>query len=101
MSAIQEYLAQLQDFIAINAITNLRKVLIFDTETPLGVRLPQAKAFLSQEMLVSALRETRNKHRDRKERLKAFLALHKCMGALYLLFAVKEFKLTRTNNHNR
>lgn len=90
------YLAQLQDFIAVNTISNLRKVLLFDTETPLSMRLSQAKAFVSQEIIVAALRETGNTCRDRKERLKVFLALHKCMGALYLLFVVKEFKLKHT-----
>ena len=87
------YLEQLQDFIAVNTISNLRNVLLFDTETPLGIRFSQAKNFVSQTMIAVALRKAMKKHSDRKERLKVFLALHKCVGLLYLLFAVKEFKI--------
>lgn len=90
------YLDQLQDFIAVNAITNLRNVLLFDTETPLGKRLHEAREFVSQAMIVDALRATVKKHSNRKESLKVFLALHKCMRLLYLLFAVKEIKLNLT-----
>ena len=87
------YLAQLQDFIAVNTITNLRNVLLFDKGTSLGMRLSQAKGFLSQKIIADALKDTMKKHRDRKEQFKAFLALHKCTGLLYLLFSVKEFLL--------
>lgn len=90
------YLDQLQDFIAVNAMTNLRNVLLFDTETPLGKRLHEAREFVSQAMIVDALRATVKKHSNRKESLKVFLALHKCMSLLYLLFAVKELKLNLT-----
>lgn len=90
------YLAQLQDFIAVNTITNLRNVLLFDRETALGMRLSQSKEFVSQTIIVNALKETIKKRSDRKEQLKVFLALHKCMRLLYLLFTVKEFKLNLT-----
>ena len=88
-----QYLEQLNDYIAVNTITNLRNVLLFDTETPLGMRFSQAKDFVSQTLIAVALRKAMKKHCDRKERLKMFLALHKCVGLLYLLFAVKEFKI--------
>ena len=90
------YLVQLQNFIAVNAISNLRKVLLFDRENSLGMRLSQAKEFVSQTIVVDALKEIKKKHSDRKEQLKVFLALHKCIGLLYLLFAAKEFKLNLT-----
>ena len=90
------YLPQLQDFIAVNTISNLRKVLLFNAETPLPTRLSQGKAFVSAQIVVDALRETRSKHHSRKDRLKAFLALHKWIGPLYLLFLLKEYKLRPT-----
>ena len=87
------YLDQLQDFIAVNTITNLRNVLLYNRETPLGMRLSQAKEFVSQTVIITALHNAIKKHSDRKERLKVLLAMHKRMGLLYLLFSVKEFKL--------
>jgi hypothetical protein len=91
-----DYLDQLNDFIAVNTITNLRNVLLFDRETPLGIRFSQAKEFVSQRMIVTALQKTIKKIDDRKERLKVFLVLHKCIGSLYILFAVREFIINIT-----
>ena len=87
------YLDQLQDFIAVNTITNLRNVLLYDRETPLAMRLTQAKEFVSHTIIFSALHNAHKKHTDCKEQLKVFLAAHRYMGLLYLLFAVSEFKL--------
>jgi glycosyltransferase involved in cell wall biosynthesis len=84
---------QINHFIAINSINNVRRVLLFDQKTPLYKRLSQARDFVSQPIIADALRETIKKLSDRKERLKMFLALHKCVGLLYFLFAAKQFRL--------
>ena len=82
------YLYQLHDYVAISAMSNLRKVLIYDASTPLHKRLIQARDFVSQIIIADAFRETIKKISNRKERLKMFLALHKCVALLYLLFAI-------------
>lgn len=83
---------QINHFIAINAMENIRKVLLFDKETTIYMRLSQARNFLSQPVIAEALRETIQKIGNRKEWLKIFLALHKWVALLYLLFAIKQFK---------
>lgn len=90
------YLDQLQDFIAVNTITNLRNVLLFDKGTSLGKRLSQAREFVSQPIVADALKKTMKKLSSRREQLKLFLALHKCVAFLYFLFAMKQFKLEHT-----
>ena len=87
------YREQLNDYIAVNTITNLRNVLLFDKETSLHLRLSQAKEFVSQTIIVDALKQAIKKHSDRKEQLKVFLALHKRIELLYILFVVREFML--------
>jgi hypothetical protein len=87
------FAGQMQDFIAVNAITNLRNVLLFDKETPLRKRFSQAKEFVTQHMIVSALQQTVEKIEDPKERFKMKLALDKRIALLYLIFEAKEFIL--------
>ena len=89
------YLEQLQEFIAVNAISNLRNVLLFDQETPLLNRVAQAKNFLRKKIVVRAFQSTIKKCCDRKERFKICLALHKCVMMLYWLFTMKQMKLER------
>lgn len=84
---------QINHFIAVNAIDNIRKVLLFDKKTPLHMRILQTRDFLSQSIIADAIRETINKVSDDKTKLKMFLAMHKCVDILYLLFAMKQFKL--------
>ena len=84
------YLEQMYDFVAVNTITNLRNVLLFDKETPLFTRFSQARKFVSHPMIRTSLRKAIHKHKNRKEKLKTYLALHKCACLLYFLFAIKE-----------
>lgn len=84
------FAGQMQDFIAVSTMTNLRKVLLFDKETPLRKRFSQAKEFVAQPMIASALQQTVEKMEDPKERFKMKLALRKRIKLLYLLFGVKE-----------
>ena len=87
------YWQQLHDYVAISTMSNLRKILLYDTSVSLCKRLIQARDFVSQPIIADSLRETIKKLSDRKERLKMFLALHKCVGLLYFLFAAKQFRL--------
>lgn len=89
------YLEQLHDFIAVNTITNLRNVLLYDTETPFSARVAQTREFVSQEMIAAALEKSLKKCSDPKERVKVVLARKKWIRLLYLLFSVSEFVLNQ------
>ena len=81
---------QMQGFIAVSAMSNMRKVLLFDKKTPLHKRFSQAKEFVAQPGVASALQETVERIKDPKVRFKMKLAFEKRIKLLYLLFGVKE-----------
>ena len=87
------FLDQLYDFIAVDAMNNLRNVLLLDKAMPLPKRVALAKEFVSREMVAAALREAETKCSSSKERLKIRLALCQRIWLLYGLFAGKQMKL--------
>ena len=96
----REILGEVRSYYVLRITSGDLQVLVpVDTAEKVGMRLVsdaerlrQAREFVSQEMVVDALQATVKKHRDRKARLKALLALRKRVGLLYLLFALKELK---------
>ena len=84
------FYGQLYDFVAVDSVNNLCKVLLFDTATPLTKRFAQAKEFASREIVATALREAEKKCSNPKDRLKMRLALHRRVWLLYALLAGKQ-----------
>ena len=81
---------QLSAYISINAVNVVRKVLLFDEETPLRLRLKQARDFVSDDLVHSALCDNVKNQHSRKDRWKTLLAKRRCVVSLYLFFAARE-----------
>ena len=84
---------QLSVYISVNAVDVIRRVLLFDTETTLQIRLKQARAFLSDKQVHTSLSDNVKTLQGRKEQWKTLLAKKRCVLCLYLFFAVREHML--------
>jgi hypothetical protein len=71
----------------------LRRVLLFDKETPLRIRLKQARDFVSNELVHTALCDNAKNLQGCRDQWKTLLAKTRCVTFLYLLFAVREHML--------
>ena len=81
---------QLSAYISVNAVDVMRRVLLFDKESILQIRLKQARDFLSDELVHTSLTENVTVLQGRKEKWKTQLAKKRCVVCLYLFFAVRE-----------
>lgn len=81
---------QLSAYISVNAVNVIRRVLLFDKESILQIRLKQARDFLSDELVHTSLTENVTVLQGRKEKWKTQLAKKRCVVCLYLFFAVRE-----------
>ena len=81
---------QLSAYIAVNAVNVVRKVLLFDKETPLWRRLKQARDFVSNALVHSALCDNIKNQHSRKDQWKTLLAKRRWVTLLYLFFATRE-----------
>ena len=84
---------QLSAYICVNAVEILRRVLLFDKETPLHIRLKQARDFVSDELVHSAFCNHTKCPQDRRNQWKTLLAKKRRVIFLYLVFAVREHML--------
>ena len=84
---------QLSVYIAVNAVDIVRRVLLFDQETALQVRLKQTRDFVSNALVHAALCDNAKNLQGSRDRWKTLLAKKRCVTILYLLFAVREHML--------
>lgn len=84
---------QLSAYISVNAVHVLRRVLLFDKENTLFERLKQARAFVSNELTHAAFCDNEKNMPGGREQWKIWLAKNRCVAALYLFFAVREWML--------
>lgn len=81
---------QLSAYISVNAVDVIRRVLLYDKETALHIRLKQARNFLSNDLVHAALSDNiKNLHGCRNQ-LKMLLAKRRCVTVLYLFFTARE-----------
>ena len=81
---------QLSAYISVNAVDVIRRVLLFDKESILQIRLKQARDFLSDELVHASLTENVTALHGRKEKWKTQLARKRCVVCLYLFFSIRE-----------
>jgi glycosyltransferase involved in cell wall biosynthesis len=84
---------QLSVYIAVNAVDVIRRVLLFDKETALRIRLKQARDFVSDELVYAALCDNIKNLQSRRDQWKTMLAKRRCVTFLYLFFAARECML--------
>ena len=84
---------QLSAYISVNAVDVIRKVLLFDKETALCERLKQARCFLGDELVHTALCNNAKNQRSRKDQWKGLLAKNCQVIMLYILFVVRQSML--------
>lgn len=80
--------AQLSAYVSINAVNVVRKVFLFDKGTVLQERLKQARRFLDDELVHTALCDNAKNQKNRRDQWKVWLAKKRFVIALYLLFTV-------------
>lgn len=86
---------QLSVYISVNAVDIIHRVLLFDQETALQVRLKQARTFVSDALVHAALCDNAKNQPSRRDQWKMLLAKNRCITFLYLLFAVRKRMLLR------
>lgn len=87
---------QINAYISVNSVQIVRKVLLFDRENSLAKRLRQAREFASDSLVHTALVANVDKLSGRRDRWKAVLLKNGQIGALYLLFAIRQYMLKNT-----
>lgn len=84
---------QLSVYMSVNAVDVIRRVLLFDKETALRIRLKQARDFVSDELVHAALCDNVKNLQGRRDQWKTLLAKRRCVTFLYLFFAARECML--------
>lgn len=87
---------QLSAYVSINAVDVIRKVLLFDMETALHERLKQARHFVANELVHTALCDN-SKSLQGRDQWKILLAKKRCVTMLYILFTVRQHMLYATD----
>lgn len=80
---------QLSEYMSINAVDVIRKVLLFDKKTALHKRLKLAREFVSDELVHAAFCADFNNSQNWNEMCKVLLAKKGFVTMLYILFAVR------------